>query len=120
MSNVRQNFGRWGETQAAHYFIGQGHVIVNRNVRTPYGEIDLIVEDGEVLVFVEVKTRRNTVFGYAEESITDKKMQHMIDSAEFYLQEHPEFSGDWRIDVVAIQKCSHEEPEITHFKNVTI
>ena len=120
MSITRQELGHWGEARAAQYLIAKGYTIVDRNVRTPYGEIDLVVKDEEVLVFVEVKTRSGRSFGNAEESITDKKLQHMIDSAEAYLQEHLEHSGDWRIDVIAIHASKKDTPEITHFKNATI
>jgi len=120
MNTTRQELGRWGEARAAQYLIAKGYTVLDRNIRTPYGEIDLVVKDREVLVFVEVKTRRGRAFGNAEESITEKKLQHMIESAEAYLQEHLEHSGDWRIDVIAIHAPMKDMPEITHYKNATI
>ena len=101
--NHRQNLGKWGETLAANWLSGQGLQILARNVRTPYGELDVIARQKDVLVFVEVKTRTNTMFGMPEASITPKKKKHLHDAAVFYLQEKAtDFSGDWRVDVVAI------------------
>jgi putative endonuclease len=120
MSNSRQSLGQWGESKAAEYLQTKGYQVLACNVVTPYGEIDLLATHLEELVFVEVKTRRSRAYGNPETSITPKKMQHMIDSALAYLQEHPEYTGDWRIDVIAIQKLPNDQVEITHFENVSL
>lgn len=117
MSTARQALGRWGEQQAAEYLRQRGYQIVGHNLTTAYGEIDLLVEQAEVLVFVEVKTRRSAAFGAPETAITPGKQSHMLHSAEAYLQTLPEFEGDWRIDVIAIQQLSNGTAEITHFEN---
>lgn len=117
--SYRKNFGTWGEEFAAGYLSQQGYTVIGRNVRTPYGEIDLIALDGEVLVFVEVKTRSSNAFGFPEEAISKQKAGHMLASAQSYLQSHLDLSGDWRWDVMAIQKQSTPENiEVVHFKNV--
>ena len=130
MSNYRQSFGKWGEEFAARYLCENGYTILARNVRTPYGEVDLIVLQTElpsgmsaikeepVIVFVEVKTRSSTKFGLPEDAITVRKQEHILAAAQFYLQENPNLEGDWRIDVVAIQRDSSlSEPTIEHFEN---
>lgn len=118
MKKHRQNLGQWGENIAAEFLARQGYSIVARNARTAYGEIDLVARQGDVTVFAEVKTRSNSVFGYPEEAITPRKREHLIESSQAYLQEHPELSGDWRIDVIAIQRFDHQkEPLIEHFEN---
>jgi putative endonuclease len=129
MSTARQALGRWGEARAAEYLAAQGYVILERNARTPYGEIDLVVrwEDTEsshprrpapITVFVEVKTRSSNTFGFPEESVTPRKQAHLLAAAQAYIQEHPELQGDWRIDVIAIQReQSKARPDITHFEN---
>ena len=88
-----------------------------RNNRTPFGEIDLIAQQDASLVFVEVKSRSSAEFGFPEEAVTPAKQQHILESAQTYLQEHPEFDGDWRVDVIAISRTQDGEPEIHHFEN---
>ena len=110
--------GKWGEQEAAVFLQRKGYQIVAQNHRTPYGEIDLVAEDAGGLIFVEVKTRRSTEYGLPEEAVTELKRSHMIDSAESYLQEQPDFSGDWRIDVIAILVEKHKQVEIKHFENI--
>jgi putative endonuclease len=118
MTDDRQSFGRWGETLAANYLSKKGYLILDRNVRTPYGEIDLVTVDGKVTVFVEVKTRRSSKYGFPEDAIDPLKIEHIINSARAYLQSHPEVRGDWRIDVIAIIGKVNDPPEeIEHFEN---
>lgn len=114
----RQQIGRWGEALAERYFLERGDTILGKNVRTPYGEIDLIVRSQDHLGFVEVKTRTNSAFGLPETAITQKKREHMIHAAEAYLQDNPEIELAWQIDVIAIQGApDRENVEITYFEN---
>ena len=119
MSESRQQvIGKWGESLAADFLSEKGYKILARNVRTEYGEIDLIVTRGDVLIFVEVKTRTSNEFGYPEDAITKQKKEHLLASAQAYLQNHPEFEGDWRIDVIAIWRKDRNAPQqIIHFEN---
>lgn len=118
----RQKIGTWGEAVAAWYLEARGYRIMQRNVRTPYGEIDLIASQGAGMVFVEVKTRTNLSYGQPEEAVTARKLAHMINSAQYYMEEHPELARQgWQIDVVAI--CgrpgdTREHVDIQHFQNV--
>lgn len=118
----RQHVGKWGEDQASLYLESKGYRIVARNVRTGYGEIDLIASNEFGLVFVEVKTRTNLKFGYPEQAVTGRKMEHMVSAAQAYISENPG-RGDqsWRIDVIAIfkqEKSKNNVVEIMHFENV--
>ena len=118
MSKYRQQLGHWGEELAVEYLVNEGYSIVDRNIRTPYGEIDIIASQSNLLIFVEVKTRSTANFGMPEESVTLKKQKHIIDAIEFYFQEHPESDYDWRIDVIAIRRQKKDvTPEIIHFQN---
>ena len=118
MNTSRQALGKWGELLAADFLVSQGYLIVERNCRTPYGEIDIVAQDGGDLVFVEVKTRSSDAYGFPEESITSQKREHLISSAQAILQSMPERSVSWRIDVIAIRKVNQaDQPEIVHFKN---
>ena len=115
MTKTRE-LGAWGEHEAQRYLSQQGVEIIAGNVHTPYGKIDLIGRDEGALVFFEVKTRRTKTFGYPEQSIRGKKMEHMINSAVYYLQSNPEIASDWRIDVLSVEKPAGKEIKVTWFK----
>lgn len=116
----RQSIGRLGETMAVTYLKKKGFSILERNYRTPYGEIDLIVNLRNVIVFVEVKTRASDSLGPPEISITPKKLEHMRNAAEYYIQQHPEKANDWRIDAISIQlRAAQSLPRIDHFENIS-
>lgn len=116
--NTRRTLGQWGESFAARYLEGIGYIILDRNIRTTYGEIDLIARHDLSLVFIEVKTRTTSHYGLPEESVTAKKRSNLLASIQAYLQEHPDLVGDWRIDVISIEKYQGDDsPTITHFEN---
>lgn len=128
MTQSPKELGQWGEALAAEYLLNNGYTIIARNERTPYGEIDLIVQqisrkDAElqstpqVTVFVEVKTRTSKKFGYPEQSVTPRKLENLLSSAQHYLQEHAKEEVDWRIDVIAIERYGDQTPIIHHFEN---
>lgn len=98
----RRSLGRWGEERAARQLTARGYAILARNWRCEAGELDLVAQDGDTLVFVEVRTRRGQTLGAPEESVTAGKQARLIALAESYLQAHP-WTGDWRIDVIAIE-----------------
>jgi putative endonuclease len=117
-SNRRQMLGHRGESLAAGFLENMGHIILYRNYRTPYGEIDLIAIQGNTIAFIEVKTRANSSLGPPEISITPRKAEHMRNAAEYYIQEHPDQSNEWRIDVISIQiEDNGSPPNIVHFEN---
>ena len=117
-NNHNQQLGHWGEICAEKYLLEAGYSLVARNVRTPEGEIDLIVKNENMVVFVEVKTRSSQAVGYPEEAVTEEKLEHMVNSAEWYMLEHPDIGENWRIDVVAIL-TSHGllNPQIEWFQD---
>ena len=114
----RKSLGKRGESIAAEFLEEQGYTILERNYRTPYGEIDLISKKNDSVVFIEVKTRASSTLGPPEISITRRKAEHMRDAAEYYIQQHPNLNNDWRIDVVALQiQSADTPPKIEHFEN---
>lgn len=117
MTTARQRLGKHGEDLAARYLQAQGYLILARNVRTPYGELDLVARQGEVVVFVEVKTRRNDAFGMPEDAVGFRKQARLLASAQAYLQAHPDLPGHWRVDVIAIRLRPGHSPEVRHFEN---
>lgn len=109
--------GDWGEDLALRYLVGEGYTVVERNYRTRYGELDLVVRDGDTLVFVEVKLRRGREFGHPTEAVTPRKQAAVRSMAEQYLAERdPEFD-ELRFDVVGILASGHGPPEIQHLEN---
>jgi putative endonuclease len=102
MKGARKRLGDAGEEIATRELVRRGYVVRERNWRCPEGELDIIAEQGELLVFVEVRTRRGDRFGTPEESITLAKRAHLIAAAQAYLQAHSLQDRDWRIDVVAV------------------
>ena len=118
MSRRRNELGQWGETLAAQYLQERGCALVASNWRCSAGEVDLIVRDGDCLVFVEVRTRRGKKYGTPEESITPRKLAHMIAVAETYVYEQ-DWKGNWRLDVVAIQVQRGKEASIEWYENVS-
>jgi putative endonuclease len=110
-----QRVGRWGEQAAAAFLLQRGYVITAQNFRTPYGEIDLIARQGELTIFIEVKTRTSNTMGLPEDSITPRKRQHMIAAAEYYAAASE--IDHWQIDVISIEGRPGAEPKITYFEN---
>ena len=85
--NEKQWFGRAGEDFAEAVLTLSGYHILQRNYRCRYGEIDMIAERDRELFFIEVKSRRNTVFGMPGEAVNEMKRQHMRRAAAFFLSE---------------------------------
>lgn len=110
----RKQTGRHGEDIAVRHLVGKGYKVIDRNWRCPIGELDIIMKDGDTLVFVEVRTRRGQSFGTAAESVTPAKQERLIELARTYLQEREAPPQSWRIDVVAVQLG----PGLSHVKHI--
>ncbi len=102
--------GATAEELALHYLETQGLTLVARNFRCRVGELDLIMRDGEQLVFVEVRSRRHSRYGTPAESVTWTKQQRLLRAAAFYLQRR-RLDLPCRFDVVAILQAE-DEPRI--------
>ena len=99
-----QLMGERGELIARLYLEQAGLRYVDGNVASPFGEIDLIMRDGAVWVFVEVKRRRSEAFGGAIAAITPHKLARLRKAIALYIQTHPECArADCRIDAVLVQ-----------------
>ncbi|MDP4027545.1 MAG: YraN family protein [Gallionella sp.] len=96
--------GAQAEQRAAHYLQQQGLKLIAQNYRGRFGEIDLILRDGAVLVFVEVRLRRNDDFGGAAASIDTRKQQRIIRTAQQYLASLAHIPA-CRFDVVLMNNC---------------
>lgn len=114
----RRSFGNRGEALAETFLKGKGCRVIAKQVRTPYGEIDLVALDGDEVVFVEVKTRHDARFGYPEEAVTPTKIRHMSNAAEHILRERAWERRPFRLDVIAILWGDGTTPDIQHFSGI--
>ena len=99
----RQRVGKLGEKAAQKFLKKQGYRIRETGFRCRQGEIDIVAQKKDCLVFVEVRTKSNLEFGTPEESITRAKKERLIASALTYTTTHQNIPSLWRIDVVAIE-----------------
>ena len=109
--------GRAGEELAAGWLAGQGFSILCRNWRHGRYEIDLIAGRDHIIHFIEVKSRRSGAYGYPEESVSRKKLEHILQGAAGWLRRWP---GYRRIqyDVLAIRFRNTAAPEFRLFEDV--
>lgn len=96
-----KEIGFLGESITAACLINKGYKILGRNVKTRFGEIDLVARKGREIFFVEVKTRRQDLFGWPEEAVTPQKMVHLKRSCLAILPKYVQ-NGNWSIMVVPI------------------
>lgn len=98
----RSNLGQLGEEIAVNYLTQKGFKIRERNYRCLLGEIDIIAEDQETLVFIEVRSRRGTHFGLPQETVNWAKQQRIRKIANHYLKVKGVWRMNWRFDVIGI------------------
>jgi len=115
--NRRYERGIIGESLAIDYLRKNGCRIIKRNYRFEHGEVDIIAEDGDVLVFIEVKTFRSKVYGEPEDAVTIRKREKIRKTAEAYLFENAIEDKECRFDVIAIDLEKENSPVIRHIKD---
>ncbi|TXB67130.1 YraN family protein [Vicingus serpentipes] len=106
--------GNQGEGLAVQFLQKLGYAIIETNWQQHKFEIDIIAQDKNEIVFVEVKTRSTTYFGEPEEAITPTKQKHLIEGADFYIQEK-EIDLEARFDVISV--VINNSIEINHIKD---
>jgi putative endonuclease len=114
---TNKELGEWGEQIAVDYLNKHNIRIIGRNIRTNYGEIDILGQKDCVLIFFEVKTRRTENFGNPEDAVNYIKQEHMKNSALEFIQSNQDTEMDWRIDVIAIYVSKKNKIQIRWFKN---
>ncbi len=115
-ANGKLILGKEGERVAEQYLKHKGYKLVERNYRCSAGELDLIVLDRRVVVFVEVKTRSGHGFGSPLEAVEFHKQRKMIQAAQYFLSEKRLHQRDARFDVVGIS-WPGREPVVEHIEN---
>jgi len=108
-------FGRKGEELAKHFLQNKGYTILSSNWRSGKWEIDIVAEFNNVLVIVEVKTRKNKKFGNPEDKVSLAKQQHLTNAANVLI-ETLEHKGEVRFDIISIIN-NKSEYEIHHIED---
>jgi putative endonuclease len=118
--NKRKQGKQWEEV-AEHYLTEKGYEIIERNFQKRCGEIDLIASDkkNNEIVFVEVKARKSSRFGYPEESVTPAKVKKIAATAYHWLAKNNMLDRLWRIDIIALE-TGKKELSISHLENITL
>lgn len=117
ISSATRVSGNLFEDLAKKHLTQQGLLLVESQYECRLGEIDLIMTEGEVLVFVEVRYRKSDHYGCAAATVDKRKQQKIIKTAKYFLQAHKAYlCFDCRFDVIAVSE-SHDEPSINWIKN---
>ena len=103
MTAKRLETGRQGEERAAQYLAKAGYRILARNYRCPVGELDIIAQHDDTIVFVEVRTRRVPCMVRPEDTVNRTKARHVMRAAQYYLSTTSDDDRPWRVDVVAVE-----------------
>lgn len=112
--------GKIGEILALKFLRKSGYRILATNYRAPKGEIDIIGQDKNFLVFFEVKTRIGTSLGFPEEAVTPRKIKSIITTANTFLSKKGNKKDRYRIDVVSIILNPDKTVlDIRHYQNIT-
>lgn len=110
--------GRTGESIAVKYLINKDYYILEKNFRIKTGEIDIIALKDDILVFVEVKTRTSTNYGYAYEAVNKKKQRKIINTALYYIKLNRMKNYQLRFDIIEVYLGRTNK--INHFKNAFV
>ena len=116
---AHNELGRWGEDLATEYLRSRGYVIIDRDWHSGHRDLDIIAEDDDVVVFVEVKTRRNNIFGDPEEAIDFRKQRSLQLAINHYVKAN-RIRKEIRFDIIAVTGTPETKPDIRHIQNVAL
>ena len=116
----RRSLGKHGEEKAIEFLKEKGYEIIETNYLKRSGEIDIIAFDPKYreYVFVEVKTRQSTRFGYPEEAVNKNKINKIEKTAESWLMEKEKVDVEWRVDIISIE-LTDKKLQIRHIQNIS-
>ena len=114
-----QIIGQLGERLAEDFLVRNGFLVLDRNIKTSFKELDLIVIKAGILVFVEVKTRTNFRFGAADETMTRKKIHNLKQAAMLYLNRNKINYNTFRFDFLAVDyNQATKTADIKHYQDI--
>ena len=116
---AHNELGKWGEDIAVAFLEEKGYKILERDWKSGHHDLDIVAKDGHTLVIVEVKTRRNRLFGNPEEAIDYKKRMSLQSAINHYVKSH-RTGQDVRFDIIGIIGTIGSQPEIDHIKDVAL
>ncbi len=116
---AHNELGKWGEDLAADYLQRKGYTIIERDWKSGKRDLDIIAQDGDVIVFVEVKTRRNRLYGEPEESVDYHKLQNLQQAISHYVK-FKHIRQEIRFDIISVVGTIGSEPDIQHIQNVAL
>lgn len=117
---AHNELGKWGEDCAADYLQQKGYTIVERDWKSGHRDIDIIALDKDgTMVFVEVKTRRNRLFGDPEEAVDYQKLQNLQGAMNHYIKYH-HIDREVRLDIISIVGTIGTIPQIDHIMDIVL
>lgn len=116
----KQRQGQIAEKQAKKLLQNKGYSFITQNFHSRFGEIDLIFQDGQELVFVEVKQRENRGLIHPLEAITPQKLTKIQLTAQYFFQTHPQLPQFGRIDAVSVINYIDNKQSVEHIKNISL
>ena len=116
---THNDMGKWGEDLAEAYLERRGYTIVERDWKSGRRDIDIIALDNDVVVFVEVKTRRNRLFGEPEDAIDYRKRQNLQQAINHYVK-FRNIRQEIRFDIISVVGTIGTEPDIQHIQDVAL
>ncbi len=113
---AKKVLGNIGEMKSCEYLESVGYLIIEKNFRCAFGEIDIIAKREDIICFVEVKTRASSSYGEPQESVNPQKIARIRNTASYYLELKNLNSFDVSFDVISI-KVSGKNLQMEHFRN---
>ena len=116
---AHNELGKWGEDLAADYLQRKGYTIIERDWKSGRRDLDIVAKNGDVIVFVEVKTRCNSLYGQPEEAVDYRKLQSLQQAINHYIK-FRHISQEVRFDIISIVGTIGTEPDIQHIQDVAL
>ena len=116
---AHNELGKWGEDLAADYLQRKGYTIIERDWKSGRRDLDIVAKNGDVIVFVEVKTRCNSLYGQPEEAVDYRKLQSLQQAINHYIK-FRHISQEVRFDIISIVGTIGSEPDIQHIQDVAL
>jgi len=102
MYSFNKDIGALGENIAEEYLTNMGYIVLDKNFRSKFGEIDIIGKDGNYIAFIEVKARYGSIYGTPAEAVTPRKQNKIYKTAQLYILKKRIFKFNFRFDVIEI------------------
>ena len=116
---AHNELGKWGEDLAGDYLQRKGYTIIERDWKSGRRDLDIVAKNGNVIVFVEVKTRRNSLYRQPEEAVDYRKLQSLQQAINHYIK-FRHIRQEVRFDIISVVGTIGSEPDIQHIQDVAL